>query len=151
MAVDVASTSAAVEKSDVMKAQTGASEAKLLPNALGGRVRVVHGLYTTAGGAAGTVIALARLPKGARVLPISQLHFEAGQDAAMTVAVGDSADNDRYLAAAAPGAAAVSVALTGNRFGDYTLPAEDVITATIGAKALATGKKIAFDLYYVVD
>lgn len=142
----------ATYQSDVMVKQTGVNAGKLKPSAFGGRVRVAHGYITPSSAwAAGTVIELARLPKGARVLPISQLHFEAGQGATMTVKVGDSADDDRYLAAVAPGASATSIALTGNRIGDYVLPAEDVIKVTTGTAALTANKKIAFDLYYVVD
>ena len=139
-------------QSNIMVKQTGSNAGKLKPSEFGGRVRVVHGSITPASAyAAGSVIELARLPKGARLLPISQLHFEAGQGATMTVKVGDSADDDRYLAAVAPGANATSVALVGNRIGDYVLPAEDVITITTGTAALTSGKKICFDLFYVVD
>lgn len=139
-------------QSNIMTKQTGSNAGKLKPSELGGRVRVVHGhIIPDSAYASGSVIELARLPKGARLLPISQLHFEAGQGATMTVKVGDSADDDRYLAATAPGANATSVALTGNRIADYVLPEEDVISITTGTAALTSGKKIYFDLYYVVD
>jgi len=139
-------------QSNIMVKQTGSNAGKLKPSEFGGRVRVVHGSIVPASAyAAGSVIELARLPKGARLLPISQLHFEAGQGATMTVKVGDSADDDRYLAAVAPGTSECSVALTGNRLGDYVLPAEDVITITTGTAALTANKKIYFDLFYVVD
>ena len=139
-------------QSNIMVKQTGSNAGKLKPSEFGGRVRVVHGSITPDSAyAAGSVIELARLPKGARLLPTSQLHFEAGQNASMTVKVGDSADDDRYLAATAPGANATSVALVGNRIADYVLPAEDVITITTGTAALTANKKIYFDLYYVID
>lgn len=139
-------------KSNIMEKQTGSLVAKLRPADFGGRVRLVHGCFIPSEAlAAGTVIELARLPKGARLLPISQLHFEAGQASTLTVKVGDSADDDRYLAAKAPGAAAASVMLDENRVGDYLLPVEDVIAATTGGAALASGKKIYFDLFYVID
>lgn len=139
-------------KSNVMENQTGLANGKLLPTSLGGRVRLVHGSFVPSEAlAAGTVIELARLPKGARLLPISQLHFEAGQGATLTVKVGDSADDDRYLAAVVPGASAVSKALDANRLGDFIFPEEGTVFATTGAAALTAGKKIAFDLFYVVD
>ena len=139
-------------QSNIMVKQTGSNAGKLKPSEFGGRVRVVHGSIVPASAyAAGSVIELARLPKGARLLPTSQLHFEAGQGATMTVKVGDSADDDRYLAAVAPGASACSVSLTGNRIADYVLPAEDVIKITTGTAALTSGKKIYFDLFYVMD
>ena len=142
----------ATYQSNIMVKQTGSNAGKLKPSEFGGRVRVVHGGIVPASGyASGSVIELARLPKGARLLPTSQLHFEAGQNASMTVKVGDSADDDRYLAAAAPGANATSVALVGNRIADYVLPEEDVIKITTGGAALTANKKIYFDLYYVMD
>lgn len=142
----------ATYKSDVMVKQTGDNAGKLYPVDFGGRVRLVHGSITPDSAyAAGTVIELARLPKGARLLPISQIHFEAGQGATMTVKVGDSADDDRYFAAAAPGASAASITLAANALGNYTLPAEDVIKVTTGTAALTANKKIAFDLYFVLD
>lgn len=142
----------ATYQSNIMVKQTGSNAGKLKPSEFGGRVRVVHGSITPDSAyASGSVIELARLPKGARLLPISQLHFEAGQGATMTVKVGDSADDDRYFAAAAPGANAASISLAANALGDYTLPEEDVIKVTTGTAALTSGKKIAFDLYYVID
>ncbi len=139
-------------QSNIMTKQTGSNAGKLLPSEFGGRVRVVHGsIVPDSAYADGSVLELARLPKGARLLPISELHFEAGQSASMTVKVGDSADDDRYLAAASPGATETTVRLSANRLGDYTLPAEDVICATVGGAALVEKKKIFFDLYFVVD
>ena len=142
----------ATYQSNIMVKQTGSNAGKLKTSEFGGRVRVVHGSIVPASAyAAGSVIELARLPQGARLLPMSQLHFEAGQGATMTVKVGDSADDDRYLAATAPGASACSVNLTGNRIADYVLPAEDVIKITTGTAALTANKKIFFDLFYVMD
>lgn len=139
-------------KSNIMVKQTGSLAGKLAPVDFGGRVRVVHGcIIPDSAYAAGSVLELARLPKGARLLPLSQLHFEAGQNASLTIKVGDSADDDRYLAASTPGASATSVSLNANRVGDYILPAEDVITATTAGAALTSGKKIYFDLFYVID
>ena len=139
-------------QSNIMTKQTGSNAGKLLPSEFGGRVRVVHGsIVPDSAYASGSVLELARLPKGARILPISQLHFEAGQSASKTISVGDSGDNDRYFAAKSPGASAVSVALNANVHGDYTLQEEDVIIATVGGAALTANKKIYFDLYFVVD
>jgi len=139
-------------KSNVAELQTGVGLGKLLPTSLGGRVRYIHGVITpSSAAAAGTVLELARLPKGARLLPCSQLHFEAGQNASLTVKVGDSADDDRYFAAAAPGASATSIDLAANALGEYIFDKEDAVIVTTGAQALTSGKKIGFDLYYVID
>lgn len=142
----------ATYQSNIMVKQTGSNAGKVSPAELGGRVRVVHGEFIPGSAlAAGSVIELARIPKGARVLPLSQIHFEAGQNASLTVKVGDSADDDRYFAAAAPGANATTINLNANRLGHYVLPTEDVIKMTTGAQSLASGKKIFFDLFYVID
>ena len=139
-------------KSNVAEAQTVFFGGKLLTTDIGGRVRIVHGGITpTSAYAAGTVIELAKLPQGARLLPQSQIHFEAGQNASLTVKVGDAGDDDRYFAAAAPGANATSINLTGNRLGDYVTASEEMVTLTTGAQALTANKKIAFDLLFVVD
>ena len=139
-------------QSNIMAKQTGSNAGKLSTTELGGRVRVVHGSIVPASAyAAGSVIELAKLPKGARILPLSQIHFEAGQNASLTVKVGDSADDDRYFAAAAPGANETTISLNANRLGDYVFPAEDTIKLTTGAQALTANKKIVFDLFYVVD
>ena len=123
-------------QSNIMVKQTGSNAGKLKPSEFGGRMRVVHGEIVPASVyAAGSVIELARLPKGARLLPLSMLHFEAGQDATMTVKVGDSAGST-YV---------------GDNAGDYVLPDEDVITLTTGTAALTANKKIYFHLIYVVD
>lgn len=139
-------------KSDVATKQTTISlDKKLNPTEFYGRVRVVHGTVTTTNGAAGTIVELARLPKGARVLPQSQIHFEAGQNASLTVKVGDTADDDRYFAAAAPGASVTSINLTGNRLGDFVTPEEGMVILTTGGAALTANKKIVFDIFFVVD
>lgn len=129
-----------------------ASAGKLSTAELGGRVRLVHGTFTPAAAVpAGSVVKLVRLPYRARLLPISEIHFEAGQDAALTVKIGDSLDDDRYFTAAAPGATAKTIVLNANRLGDYVTPSESELILTTGAKPLAAGKKITFDLLYVTD
>lgn len=125
---------------------------KLMPKDFYGRVRVVAGTYTgKAADAAGTVIRLARLPKGARLLPQSKVYFEAGQDATLTVKVGDSKDDDRYFAAAAPGASAVSKELDRDALTGYALAEEMDIIMTTGVEALTADAKIGFVLLWVLD
>lgn len=142
----------ATYQSNVAVKQSGVNAGKLAPVDLGGRVRLVHGSFIPGASiASGSIIELARIPKGARLLPNSMIHFEAGQSADLTVKVGDSADDDRYFAAAAPGASATSITLNANRLGDYILPGEDIITMTTGGAALTANKKIFFDIFYVVD
>lgn len=138
--------------SSVFEKQTASAAGKVSTAELGGRVRLVHGAFTPAAAVpAGSVVKLVRLPFRARLLPMSEIHFEAGQDAALTVKIGDSLDDDRYFTAAAPGATAKTIVLNANRLGDYVTPAETELILTTGAKPLAAGKKITFDLLYVTD
>lgn len=125
---------------------------KLMPSDAGGRVRIATGFYAPEeADEAGTVINLAKLPAGARVLPSSKLYFEAGQDATLTVKVGDSGDDDRYLAAVAPGATLSTVLLTRNALANTLLDAEQFITLTTGVAALTAEKTISFEIFYVID
>lgn len=142
----------ATVKSDVAVRQTDVNVSKLVPAELGGRVRVARGVYAPAAAdPAGTVIRLVRLPKGARLLSSSSLHFEAGQNASLTVKVGDEKNDARYFAAAAIGASKVSKNLDADALEGYVFEEEMFVTATTGAAALAVGKKIVFELLYVND
>lgn len=142
----------AIVKSTTAVKQTDRNAQKLMPASFGGRVRIATGTYTGTGtDAAGTVIQLVRLPAGARVLPSSKLYLEAGQGAATTLKVGDEANDARYFAAAAVGASASVKALDANAQADYVLEKEMFLTATVGAAALTAGKKITFEVFYVLD
>ena len=123
---------------------------KLMPTDFDGTVYVVRGKFkATAAHASGTIIKLVRLPKGARLLNSSKLFFEAGQSASLTVKVGDEADDDRYFAAAAPGASAVTKSLEANVLADsYEFPKEQWVTLTTGGAALTSGKIIAFEIFF---
>ncbi len=141
--------------SDVATKQDNADVAvKTVPQEVHGRVRVANGVVsgTVVGtGAAGTVINLVKLPKGARVLPSSKLYLEAGQNANVTIKVGDAADDDRYLAAVAMGASKVTVALDKTAaIGATNLADEGWIFITTAVDAL-TAKYIAFEIFYVID
>jgi hypothetical protein len=134
-------------KSNIFTIQTGLT-GKNMPVDYAGRVRIAHGFYTPTGKEVpGSAIGLVRLPKGARVLPISEIHFAAGQDPALTVKVGDAGNPARYFA----GAAAGTKAMNANAMGNYLTPGEEVVTLTTGGAAMAAGKEFVFDIYYVVD
>jgi len=121
--------------------------AKAMPTDFNGRVRIARGSYSGSD-AAGTVIRLAKIPKGARILGSSRIYFEAGQNASMTVKVGDAANDERYLAAVAPGSAAAFVDLAP---ADHIATAEEWILLTTGVAALTDGKKITFEIFFVLD
>lgn len=130
-------------------AMTSAVE-KMLNEQLGGRVRCARGSVTPGTEAAGTIINLVKLPKGARVLPQSRIYFAAGQGATMTVKVGDAADDDRYSVAAAPGVNATSILLDAAIHAPVPLAAEGWIFITTGVAALAAAA-ISFEILYVID
>ena len=136
----------------VVQGVRGNDVSKLMPTDWAGRVRIATGFYAPEeADAAGTVINLAKLPAGARVLPSSKLYFEAGQDATLTVKVGDSGDDDRYLAAVVVGATASTVALSANALNNTLLDKEQFITLTTGVAALTAEKTISFEIFYVID
>ena len=138
--------------SNLYTKQTADQGGKMLPVDLGGKIRVAHDVIVLASSAAiGDKINLARLPKGARILETSELRFASGLGASVTIKVGDAGDDDRYLAAKAPGASGAVVRLDALGFtsGGYTLPAETVIFATVGGAAIASGTKIGMQLEYV--
>lgn len=143
-------------QSNVYDKQTADSTAKLYPVDLGGRVRLIHGAVTVPSGvtpAVGDKVMLCRLPKGARVLPSSMIHFQSGQNASLTVDVGDAGDDDRYLAVSTVGANETTVYLTALRVNadGYVTPAETDLFVKAHAVGFAAGKNIVFDIFYVVD
>jgi len=64
-----------------------------------GNLRVQYDSYEASSLADGSDISVARLPKGAKVYDVI-VHFDA-LGASTTLKVGDSADDDRYIAATA--------------------------------------------------
>lgn len=133
------------------KQNNGDVAAKTIPQEVGGRVRCATGKVTPGTEAAGTIINLVKLPKGARVLPSSNLRIEAGQTATLQIKVGDAADDDRYLAAVATGASAATIELNRTAaLGHTDLAAEGWIFITTSVEALAA-KYIAFEIFYVVN
>ena len=148
------------------------SEASLL----GGKVRVAFCHFETTALAAASTVYLAKLPKGARLLPISHIMWEAGQDAGLTVDMGDdddagegaAVDPNRYMLTVTPGAndaitylsAAANVDAAAWEGGPadansgltcYKLGSESWITLTTAAKTLVADKFIIVWLFYVVD
>lgn len=130
-------------------------ESKLKTVEFGGRVRTIKDVFTpTSAYASGTVIELARIPKGAKVLPQSEIYFEAGQNASLTVKVGigeGSATSAVYLPQTTVGSTAKTVQLSGQQLGDYVTTEEGMLTMITGGAALVANKKIGVSLQYVVD
>lgn len=123
---------------------------KCSPQEVGGRVRVAQGVISPGTGAAGTIINLVKLPKGARVLPTSKMYFAASQNSDTTFKVGDSVSDNRYFVAAAPGASAVTKDLDAAKLAPYSLASEGWIFATTAVNAL-TDNLIGFTIFWVLD
>ena len=64
-----------------------------------GKLRVQYDSYEASSLASGSDISVARLPKGAKIFDVVIHHDALG--AGVTLAVGDSADADRYITATA--------------------------------------------------
>ena len=142
----------ATHNSNLYTKQTAEQGGKLMPREFGGKIRIACDVITLAASAAvGDKINLAKLPKGARLLETSELRFSSGLGASVTVKVGDANDDDRYLAAKAPGASGAVIKLDALAFtsGGYVLPDETAIAITVGGAAIASGTKIGVQLEYV--
>ena len=139
-----------IYKASLQTVQDSVSD-KTRPVNYNGTVFYARSVYVPTGSeASGSVIELGTIPEGSRLLALSEVHFEAGQNASLTVKVGDADDDDRYFASAAPGASAVTKKLAGNARGDHLVTqVTKKILLTTGGAALTASKKIVADLYYV--
>ena len=106
-----------------------------------GKLRVTYDTYEASSLASGSDISVARLPQGATVYDIVIHHDALGSG--VTLAVGDSADADRYITATAA-ATAGKVVMSEDGAIDgfaYDQTAEtDVLITTGGAAATGTIK-----------
>tara|TARA_S200002703_G_scaffold66806_1_gene57957 strand:+ start:3571 stop:3993 length:423 start_codon:yes stop_codon:yes gene_type:complete len=106
-----------------------------------GKLRVTYDTYEASSLASGSDISVARLPQGATVYDIVIHHDALGSG--VTLAVGDSADADRYITATAA-ATAGKVVMSEDGAIDgfaYEQTAEtDVLITTGGAAATGTIK-----------
>ena len=113
----------------------------------GGRVRVAVDDYTFAGSASGTVVNIAKLPAGARVLKVEIITAALGTG--VTLGIGYGLSGVEFLGQTA---AATAGLLQSNLLGDYvvgTAANDEIITVTTGG-ASATGK-ITTHVYYTTD
>jgi hypothetical protein len=106
-----------------------------------GKLRVQYDVYEASSLASGSDISVARLPKGAKVYDVVIHHDALGSG--VTLAVGDSADADRYITATAA-ATAGKVIMSEDGAIDgvaYEQTAEtDVLVTTGGGTATGTIK-----------
>ena len=114
-----------------------------------GKLRVTFDEYEASSLASGSDISVARLPKGATVYEVIVHHDGLG--ASSTIKVGDSADDDRYIAATSTASAGKLVmsedgAIDG--FG-FEQTAETDIILTTGGAAISGTIKVA--IMYAVE
>lgn len=121
----------------------------------GGKVRFIYDYYEAASLATATTINVARLPKGAVVLPLSFIMHDA-LGSGVTLAVGDdddttAADADRYLAAADAASAGViqfNDAATCIDKGPYKVQKDCNLTALTATEFTGT---VRFFIFYAVE
>ena len=139
-------------------AQLASNPANLLrPNQRGGFIRFMSAVVDFAAQASGDIINLFKLPAGARVVRIA-CNASASHGASATIKIGDSADDDKYRAAATlttvgysivnTAAAQVGAAVEG---ADVPYTAETTIFATIGTAALPGSGRAIYTCEYVID
>lgn len=133
----------------------GSAKDRTNSNTTGGDVKVDVVQYTVpAGGLAIGDVLVWRdaLPRGARVLPQSNLHWSAGA-ASSTVTLGDGAVANRYLTAtavtSAGAATANAAAASGGVYTVGTAANDQRIQSTVAGAALQAGQVITLVLYFV--
>lgn len=117
------------------------------PGCVNGKVRVWQDTYEADGVVAAKTIEVARLPKGARILPGSVIAADA-LGSGVTLACGDGTTADKFFAATAANTADKQIGLTKIDPLGTALTADTSIVLTV-AGATATGTIKAFILYSV--
>ncbi len=114
-----------------------------------GKLRVQFDSFEASSLASGSDISVARLPKGAKVWDVVIMHDALGTG--VTLAVGDSADTDRYVTAtAAATAGVISMHNDGaiDGFGFEQTAETDILITTGGGSASGT---IKMKVVYAVE
>jgi hypothetical protein len=121
----------------------------ILPRDAHGRVRVMYDTYEASSLADPSTIQMFTMPVDARVIDFKIWHDALASST--TLAFGDVADPDRFMAAVSTSSAGIKVPLIGviDTFAGYTYTAETIVSLTM-AGAAATGTIHAY-IMYVVD
>ena len=115
----------------------------------GGKVRVQVDSYTINAKASGTVINVAKLPKGATFL--RGLIVTDGLGSGVTVKLGDSGDDDRYMAATSVASAGAVEANAIAGVG-YSLSSDTTLFLTTGgATTVSSDKTIKTVILYSLE
>jgi len=117
-----------------------------------GVVKCFYSAYTTTGAeTTADIIEIAELPDGAMILAVSEVHFDS-MGGALTFAVGDGDDDNRYKAATSVAAASKwSVDLLGGLgYVVGTADGDTTISLLVGGGTVAASKEIHTYILYVV-
>jgi len=129
------------------KAADPSSDNVLAGGVYGGRVRVAIDKYTLASTVAGTVIRIASLPEGARILGVAI--YNAALGSGVTVGVGYGTSGVELLAQTS---AATAGKIESNLLGDYVVGTASGDGVIIVTTAGATGSGlITTHVYYTTD
>lgn len=123
---------------DVAENFDPSSDSELAKGLWGGKVRVQVDTYTINGAASGTVINVAKLPKGATFL--RGLIVTDGLGSGVTLKLGDSGDDDRYLAATSAASAGTIEANALAGIG-YSVSDDTTLFLTTGGATTASSNK----------
>ena len=116
-----------------------ASDSRLGQGVWGGNVRVQYDTYTLNATASGTIINVAKLPKGAMF--IKGLIVNEALGSSVTLTYGDSGDADRYLAAASAASAGTIDCVAKAGVG-HSMTADTVLYLTTGGATTASSDKV---------
>ena len=118
--------------------------------AVSGKLRVFSETFTMAAQAAGDIIELARLPKGARVL-FGVLNASATLGAAATLAIGIAGNTGKYRAAAVHTTADAPVLFGVNAGMGVKLAAEEIVIGTVAVAALPGAGNVNVMMVYTIE
>ena len=118
-----------------------ASDSRLGQGIWGGNVRVQFDKYTLNATATGTIIDVAKLPKGAMFIQAIIVNEALGSG--VTLTYGDSGDVDRYLASTSAASAGTINCLATTGVG-YSTTADTVLYLTTGGATTTSSDKVVY-------
>lgn len=143
--------------SNVAAVQLTDTTGKLRPTDLGGRVRVIHGVYTASGSEEeGCEVILAKIPQGARLLNISKLCFRVGENTDANVKARCNENVSRLIKESLVDDGSRPVEIKNFDIldtADYIASGETEIFVAFeeGSAPPSAGNFLRFDIFYVVD
>ncbi len=126
----------------------GSTSGLVVPNVLGGKVRVALAEFTCASDAAGTYTAPIVIPRGARVI-MAGLNADATLGASATIAIGIAGATGKYRAAATYTTADAWTFFALNAATGAQLTAAEQIIVTIAVAALPSSGRFVLMFMWV--